>query len=166
MEQSVCMRVIPLIAASLLILLASTPKQAIAAPPSPIRPLPRVDVTLKGYRFVAEAATTNDSRAYGLMNRSRLDSHRAMLFVFRHAAPRWFWMKDTKIALDMLFFDAQRKLVSMQLDATPCTSDPCAIYPSDKPAKYVLEIAAGVARQIGVRPGSQLRIKGDYGEVQ
>ncbi len=151
-------------AALLALVLLAVPAWAQAVPPA--HSLPRVRVTLHGQRFDTQVATTDNSRAYGLMNRTRLAPDQAMLFVFRHTAPRWFWMKDTKIPLDMLFFDAQRKLISMQLDARPCTQQPCTIYPSDKPAMYVLEVAAGVAQRDGMRLGDEMRIEGTYGPVQ
>lgn len=152
------------IAALLALALLAAPVWAQATPPADS--LPRVRVTLHGQRFDAQVAATDNSRAYGLMNRTKLAPNQAMLFVFRHASPRWFWMKDTKIPLDMLFFDARRKLISMQLDARPCTQQPCTIYPSDKPAMYVLEVAAGVAQRDDMRVGDEMRIEGAYGPVQ
>ncbi len=151
-------------AALLALTLLAVPVWAQMVPPA--HSLPRVRVTLHGQRFDAQVATTDNSRAYGLMDRTRLAPDQAMLFVFRHASPRWFWMKDTKIPLDMLFFDARRKLISMQLDARPCTQRPCTIYPSGKPAMYVLEVAAGVAQRDGMRLGDEMRIEGTYGPVQ
>lgn len=148
------------------LLLAAPWASAQWLPHAPRKPMPVVQVVLHGARFTTQVAADDDSRAYGLMNRTQLAPHAAMLFVFQHAAPRWFWMKDTKVPLDMLFFDARRRLVSMQLDATPCTHDPCAIYPSGKAAMYVLEIAAGRARAIGAQTGDVLQIHGDYGAVQ
>lgn len=132
----------------------------------PRKPLPVVTVTLAHTRFTTQVATTNESRAYGLMDRTTMPADSAMLFVFQHAEPRWFWMKNTKIPLDILFFDARHKLVAMQLDALPCTADPCKVYPSNKPARYVLELAAGTAQRLGVREGAQLRVEGRYGTVQ
>ena len=132
----------------------------------PRKPLPVVTVTLAHTRFTTQVATTNESRAYGLMDRTTMPADSAMLFVFQHAEPRWFWMKNTKIPLDILFFDARHKLVAMQLDALPCANDPCKVYPSNKPARYVLELAAGTAQRLGVREGAQLHIEGRYGTVQ
>ena len=133
---------------------------------APRKPLPVVTVTLAHARYTTQVATTDESRAYGLMDRVTMPADSAMLFVFRHAAPRWFWMKNTKIPLDILFFDAQRKLVAMQLDALPCKADPCKVYPSDKPAQYVLELAAGTAQRLGLHEGAQLDVHGHYGKVQ
>ncbi|WP_425493871.1 DUF192 domain-containing protein [Dyella silvatica] len=122
-------------------------------------------VQLHGQRFSAEFATDDASRERGLMMRTELAADHSMLFVFADTDQRSFWMKNTLIPLDILFFDADRKLVSMQLNALPCKADPCATYPSDKPARYVLELAAGTAGRIGVRAGDELKIEGALGAV-
>jgi uncharacterized membrane protein (UPF0127 family) len=75
-------------------------------------------------------------------------------------------MKNTLIPLDMLYFDADRRLVSMQPDVPPCRADPCPTYPSNAPARYVLELPAGTARRIGVQAGDELKIDGDIGTVR
>jgi uncharacterized protein len=142
---------------SLLFLAAST-----AAASSPATPA----VTLHGHRFSTELATDDASRAQGLMMRKELAADHGMLFVFPDTEPRWFWMKNTLVPLDILYFDADRKLVSMQLDVPPCQADPCPSYPSDAPARYVLELSAGTARRIGVEAGDVLGVEGDVGAVR
>ena len=122
-------------------------------------------VTLHGHRFSTELATDDASRAQGLMMRKSLAADHGMLFVFPDTQPRWFWMKNTLVPLDILYFDADRKLVSMQLDVPPCQADPCPSYPSDAPARYVLELSAGTARRIGVEAGDVLGVEGDVGAV-
>jgi uncharacterized membrane protein (UPF0127 family) len=124
-----------------------------------------VTLRLQGHPFSAEVASDDLSRAQGLMNRDQLAPDSGMLFVFRHSEQRWFWMKNTLIPLDILFFDNSRKLVSMQTDVPPCRQDPCPTYPSGQPARYVLELAAGTAARIGAHAGDQLSIEGDVGPV-
>ncbi|TPG04330.1 DUF192 domain-containing protein [Rhodanobacter glycinis] len=123
-------------------------------------------VVLHGQRFSAEFATDEPSREHGLMMRTTLAPDHCMLFVFSYTAPQAFWMKNTLIPLDILYFDTDRRLVSMQLDVPPCKADPCPIYPSDAPARYVLELSAGTARRIGAKAGDELRIEGDIGPVR
>ena len=123
-------------------------------------------VTLHGTRIAVALATDAASREHGLMGRTQLARDHGMLFVFPDAQPRWFWMKDTPIPLDILFFDSHRKLVSMQLDVPPCQAEPCSTYPSDAPARYVLELAAGEARRMGARVGDLLAIDADLGDVR
>lgn len=127
---------------------------------------PTASATLHDTRITVELATNAASRAHGLMGRTRLAPDHGMLFVFPDTQPRWFWMKNTLIPLDILYFDGHRKLVSMQLDVPPCKADPCATYPSDMPARYVLELAAGEARHMGARVGDVLAIDADLGAVR
>lgn len=125
-----------------------------------------VTVSLHGAHFSAELATTEAAREHGLMARQRLAPDHGMLFVFPETAPRGFWMKNTLIPLDILYFDAQRRLVSVQRDVPPCQADPCPIYPSTGPARYVLELGAGTAQRIGAAPGDTLAIDGAIGAVR
>lgn len=124
-------------------------------------------VTLHGKRFSTEFATDDASRELGLMNRTELAADHSMLFVFVDDEPRAFWMKNTLIPLDILYFNKERQLVSMQLNAQPCKADPCAIYPSgDQYARYVLELKAGTAGKLGLKLGETLTIEGDPGTVR
>ncbi|HET7268850.1 MAG TPA: DUF192 domain-containing protein [Oleiagrimonas sp.] len=152
-----------LLAAFLLVLGCS----ACAAGPGPKSgQQPLHAVVLDGHEFSIELATTPAMRARGLMERTHLAPDHGMLFVFSHQAPKTFWMKNTLIPLDILFFDKHRKLVSMQLNAPPCKADPCPTYPSNKPALYVLELAAGTAIRIGANVGDTMTIKGRIGNVE
>ena len=103
---------------------------------------------------------------HGLMMRSTLAADHGMLFVFPDTAARAFWMKNTLIPLDILYFDADRRLVSMQLDVPPCTADPCPTYPSSAAARYVLELSAGTAQGIGAKMTDELKIEGEVGTVR
>ena len=123
-------------------------------------------VDLHGHRFSTELATDDASREHGLMMRTELPADHGMLFIFPDTQPRWFWMKNTLVPLDILYFDADRKLVSMHLDVPPCKADPCPSYPSDAPARYVLELPAGTARRIGAQAGDELTVEGDIGTVR
>jgi uncharacterized protein len=123
-------------------------------------------VELHGHRFSVEFATDDASREHGLMMRTALAPDHGMLFVFPYQAPQGFWMKNTLIPLDILYFDTDRRLVSTQSNVPPCKADPCPIYPSNAPARYVLELSAGTANRIGVRVGDELKIDGDVGTVR
>lgn len=122
-------------------------------------------VELHGQRFSVELATDEASREHGLMMRTTLAADHGMLFVFPDTAARGFWMKNTLIPLDILYFDTDRRLVSMQLNVPPCKADPCPTYPSSGPARYVLELSAGTAARIGAQVTEELKIEGDTGTV-
>ena len=100
------------------------------------------------------------------MRRTSLAADHGMLFVFPQSSPQGFWMKNTLVALDILYFDTDQRLVAMQLDVPPCKADPCPIYPSGAPSLYVLELPARTARRIGANPGDSLVIDADIGVVR
>ena len=116
-------------------------------------------VVLAGQGFSVEIANTETAQARGLMFRTHMAADHGMLFIYPDAQPRDFWMKNTLIPLDILFFDAQRRLINIAADAPPCTADPCATYASTAPAQYVLELNAGTAQKLGIEPGNGLRIR-------
>ena len=115
-------------------------------------------VELKVHRYSIELAEDEAAREYGLMNRTEMDPDHGMLFVFPNDEPRAFWMKNTKIPLDMLFFDREQRLISVQHDVPPCVSDPCPPYRSGAPARYVLELNGGEAAKIGLTSGDPIAI--------
>lgn len=114
-------------------------------------------VRLGGERFDVEIAATPDEQARGLMFRDELPADGGMLFIYDQEAPRSFWMKNTRIPLDILFFDGERRLVNWHT-AEPCRADPCRGYSSEGPAQYVLELNAGTAAGLELRPGAKLQM--------
>src|SRR5688572_20285706 len=115
-------------------------------------------VEVGGARYAVEIADDDAERERGLMFRDRMAADRGMLFIHEDDAPRAYWMKNTRIPLDILYFDANRRLVSVQRDVPPCSlGDNCPPYPSDAPARYVLELNAGEAARLGLAPGAELR---------
>jgi uncharacterized membrane protein (UPF0127 family) len=117
-------------------------------------------VELKGHSFDIEIAADDASRERGLMFRDTMPADHGMLFLFERPAVQTFWMKNTHIPLDILYFDQNYKLVSMSARTPPCYSpgDNCPIYPSAAPAQYVLELNAGTAEKLGVKPGDELKV--------
>jgi uncharacterized membrane protein (UPF0127 family) len=121
--------------------------------------LPRV-VFPDGYQVHVELATDDATRAQGLMYRGQLRDHWGMLFFFPEVSVHGFWMKNTLIPLDLIWIDEQRRVVAVRYEVPPCQADPCPSYDPGVPAKYVLEVAGGVARQHGIIDGTQLRFEG------
>ena len=114
--------------------------------------LDRGDGTLLTYRV--ELATTPRQHAYGLMHVEAMDADAGMLFIFDGMAVRSFWMKNTLIPLDMLFFDDEGRLVSAVEKAAPGS---LVSRRSSGPAKYVLELKGGSMQADGIGPGARLR---------
>jgi len=94
-----------------------------------------------------EIADDPIERAEGLMGREDIKPGQGMLFVFDDEYPRSFWMKNTPLSLDILFFDAEGRWVSSQLSTTPFSTKSL---PSGLPAQYALEILAGESERLGL----------------
>ena len=103
--------------------------------------------------FVVKLATTPAQQAYGLMFSPPLAARTGMLFIFAKDGPRSFWMKNTPISLDMLFFASDGRLVSIIANAEPFS---LTARKSQKAAKYVLEIGGGEVARLGL--GSLTRL--------
>lgn len=115
-------------------------------------------VEVGGQRFSVELALDHETRARGLMYRESMPEDHGMLFVHEREEPLAYWMKNTRIPLDILYFDAQRRLVSIQRGVPTCSAgDACPNYPSRGPAKYVLELNAGRSDALGLKPGDPIR---------
>ncbi|MFZ5656029.1 MAG: DUF192 domain-containing protein [Pseudomonadota bacterium] len=119
-------------------------------------------VELADTRYRVEVADDDAERARGLMFRDELPAGTGMLFVHESEQPLAYWMKNTRIPLDILYFDGDRRLVSQQRDVPPCSlGDACPPYPSGAPARYVLELNAGEAARLGLESGAELRLGPD-----
>lgn len=143
-------------ALSLLLLcaLAAAPLSACASGPS-------ADgrwVELAGEHYRVELAVTDEQRAVGLMFRDELADGSGMLFIHAREEPQAYWMMNTLIPLDILYFNSERRLVGQQRDVQPCPSGlGCPSYPSGAPALYVLELNAGEAERLGLEDGAELQ---------
>jgi hypothetical protein len=105
-----------------------------------------------------EVARTPQQQAMGLMYRTSLEPDRGMLFPFDPPQPVNFWMKNTKIPLDMVFLrDGEVKAIVA--DVPPCTTNPCPGYGPEIPIDQVIELQGGRAAQLGLKVGDQVSIK-------
>lgn len=115
-------------------------------------------IAVNDHRFEVELAVTPAEREVGLMYRTELAPNRGMLFVYPDPQRVSFWMKQTLIPLDILFFDGEGRLVQSYANVQPCRRDPCRNYSNEIPAQYVLEVAAGTAERLSIKLGNRLEI--------
>lgn len=121
-----------------------------------------VPITLPGGAVIqAELADTPKKRAEGLMYREHLDPGRGMLFTFSQAQAWVFWMKNTKIPLDLIWINEKKQIVHMEQNVPICTrtDDSCPQYRPNEDALYVLELAGGQAEALKLQRGSKLQFK-------
>ncbi|HJN04336.1 MAG TPA: DUF192 domain-containing protein [Alphaproteobacteria bacterium] len=102
------------------------------------------------HAFKIEMAVTAEERARGLMGRRTMGADEGMLFDYGTEQPVSFWMKNTYIALDMLFIRASGEIVHIAKRTIPESLVPV---PSPEPVRAVLEVNAGVTDQLGIIPG-------------
>jgi len=89
----------------------------------------------------------------GLMYRKSMPENQAMLFIFDEEAPHSFYMKNTEFALDIIFIDKNKQIVSIQKNANPFDK---TSLPSEAPAMYVLEINAGLSDVWNLKKGDKI----------
>ena len=115
-------------------------------------------VELKGERYAVEVAMDDASRMRGLMFRDHMPQNHGMLFVFERQEPQAFWMRNTRIPLDIIYFDEGLRLVSVAAGVPPCTTQSCPSYPSQGAARFVLELNAGHAHRLDLQRGDVLKL--------
>jgi uncharacterized membrane protein (UPF0127 family) len=104
--------------------------------------------------FRVELADTPAERAKGLMHRKSMPQDQGMLFVFDMESPVAMWMKNTYIPLDMVFVSRHGRVTGVAADTVPMTE---TVISSNGPAYGVIELNAGVAAQIGLMAGDEVR---------
>jgi uncharacterized membrane protein (UPF0127 family) len=144
MRLSLCLAVFATIGIGGRVAAAPPPRWAVAVLPS-------------GHEFALEVAADESSRERGYMGRTSVGPREGMIFVFDEDARHSFWMKDCKVALDMVWLDANERVVWIEANRNPCPArGEC---PSIAPAvssRYVVEFAAGTAAAESLKPGDAL----------
>jgi uncharacterized membrane protein (UPF0127 family) len=107
------------------------------------------------HELKVELARTPDQQRTGLMFRTFMPSDQGMLFMFDEAAPRTFWMQNTLISLDIIFLDANGRVVTIHKRTK--TNQTTETYPSTGAAKFVLETNADWADQSQLQIGDQIQ---------
>ena len=103
--------------------------------------------------FDIEIADTPYERQTGMMYRQHMENNQGMLFVFDQAQPLNFYMKNTPLALDLIFLNEHLEVIHIHNNAIPNNE---SSIPSIQPAKYVLELLAGTSKNIGLALGDQV----------
>jgi uncharacterized protein len=110
-----------------------------------------------GRQLSAEVMRSDEARARGLMFRDVLASDHALLFLFEAPGFHSFWMKNCRFPIDIVWLDAERRVVHVAERVPPCKRDPCPSYLPLRQASYVVEMNAGQARDEKVRVGAMIQ---------
>lgn len=149
---------------------AKPPSTTAAAPTTtvlkacPADPQPEANKTLYGHgkasfvtsdgkthTFEVEIAATPEAQERGLMYRTALAEEAGMVFDFPSPHQASFWMHNTCIPLDMVFV-SEDKLVIGVVTAPPLNDEARGV---PGMSKYVVELAAGVAKKRGIGIGAR-----------
>ncbi len=133
--------------------LTPLPAQTVRAPEWAVAVFP------SGAEFDLEIAADDSSRALGYMYREHVGPRDGMLFLFPDTGRHTMWMKNCKVALDLIWLDASGRVVEIAHDQPPCPAEgPCrGVWPS-RPARYVLEVAGGRSGAEGLKTGDRVAI--------
>ncbi|CAN0355391.1 unnamed protein product, partial [Discosporangium mesarthrocarpum] len=107
----------------------------------------------KTHKFSVELALNSRQHAQGLMFRRHMAADAGMLFVYRREEPTAMWMKNTFIPLDMLFIAKDGRVKRIAERTLPMSE---TVIPSGGPVVAVLELNAGTASRLGLKPGDKV----------
>ena len=118
-------------------------------------PLTSLTIASSGvtHEFKVEVADNAESRRIGLMHRRELADDHGMLFDFKESRFVSMWMQNTHLSLDMLFIDRRGLIRSIAESTVPYST---AHIHSATPVWSVLELNAGTAKRLGLRPGDRV----------
>jgi uncharacterized protein len=135
-------------ASAVLVILCASPA-AMAASVQPLEIVTKSGVHV----FSVEMATTEEEKTNGLMYRKELPDGKGMLFDFSPEQQISMWMKNTYISLDMIFIRADGRIHRIAENTEPESEK---IVAAGAPVRAVLEVVAGTARKLGIRPGDRV----------
>jgi uncharacterized membrane protein (UPF0127 family) len=117
-------------------------------------------VTVPGGRVIkAELVTHPQDMMRGMMFRDSLPKDRGMLFVHTSPGKYSYWMYQVKVQLDIIWMDSGRRVVEISANTPPCPSklaSECPNFGGTRESVYVLELAGGMAAELGIDVGDTL----------
>ena len=127
-------------------------------PPPSYVPLPQA-VLPDGFMVNLELAATPEETTTGLMFRPALAADRGMLLLWPEERLATIWMMNVLVPLDIVFLDDAGRVVEVVMDAQPCRAEPCPRFTASRPARAVLEMAAGSAAEHGLEAGAVIQFE-------
>ncbi len=99
-----------------------------------------------------EVALSQQEIASGLMFREQLAQNAGMLITFPQQAPCPIWMRNIQIPLDIIWMNADKKVVFIKENALPCEANECETFTPNEDAKFALEVNAGFVEENKITP--------------
>lgn len=113
------------------------------------------EVCIKEACVEAEVASKDFEKQRGLMERENLAQDEGMLFVFEEEKLHAFWMKNMRFPLDIIWVDADKRIVGISENVPPC-QELCPDIVPEFPAKFVLEVSSGFVEKNKIGVGDSL----------
>lgn len=107
----------------------------------------------QAHSFRVHVADTPESRRRGLMFVTRMAPDEGMLFDFGRSGPVSMWMKNTPLSLDMLFVEADGRILRIERETTPLSTQ---TVPSGGNVLAVVELLAGTTEKLGIEAGDRI----------
>jgi uncharacterized membrane protein (UPF0127 family) len=128
--------------------------QAAVHPVSGLEVIP-LTVTAPGktHSFRVEVARSPQEQARGLMFRTEMGPDEGMLFPYDQPHVLSFWMRNTVLSLDLVFIDAEHRIINIAENATPYSEESIV---SAAPGVAVLELNGGRTRELGIVAGNKV----------
>ena len=104
-------------------------------------------------KYNIEIAESDYETQTGLMYRESMEMDQGMFFIFPDVVFHSFYMKNTKIPLDLIFIDEELKIASYKENAQPLDETGLS---SEVPVQYVLELNAGQRKQYALEVGDRI----------
>ena len=130
--------------------------------------IPKEAVVIGEDTFKLEVAANGKSRAKGLMNRQKIDDDGGMIFIYKRARVRSFWMKNCLVDIDLLYLDGRGRIVSMhkmKKESSRGENEPVVEYerrlkryPSRRPAQFIIELKAGWIDRLKPKVGETIEL--------
>jgi len=111
-----------------------------------------------GFAVSVTLAVSERERATGLMFVQSLPDDKGMLFLFDEESRNPFWMKNCLIPLDMIWLDADGRIVDISRNVPPCNEDPCPNYFPEYAYRKVLEVRGNLSAEHNLSRGDKLVI--------
>ncbi len=118
-----------------------------------VKPLTITTAAGKSHRYTVEIAQTQQQQATGMMFRKSMARDTGMLFPMSPARAASFYMRNTYVPLDIIFVGPDRRVLNIGANAEPLSE---ALVSSAGPVSAVLELTAGEAARIGLKPGDKV----------
>lgn len=135
------------------LLFVATPATA-ACPNVGLQQRPVTLVTAKGkFVYKLDVAASGAEQECGLMYRKTMPQNVGMVFLFDQPRSASFWMENTVLPLDLIFVGPNRRVLTIA-SGKPFSRD---IIDSGGIAASVIELNAGEAARIGLKPGDKVK---------